>query len=441
VNPLNSQSIDMNKCVFIVLYPYKFTRFLWDLFKLDEFSKFAEVQVWDISKIINPGFSNSITAKSLYRKEVVNIESIVALILHLRAFVKQNKKNNICILNEVTRFSPMSLLVEFFLCFYLKFVDAKVLDQFNGGIPMSYPSLNVNNNSRNGVFGYFDKICWLIKDSANIRELAFRVTSYASAVIGKLFPTNTTHRLVAGSSWHNSALKGIKSGTKIIFGHSNDYSSYLTSLKLPFMEIHKRQKTAVLLDCPGPMFCDDYAITKRKVFFTSEVWYPALAQFFDYLEGKTEVIVEICGHYKSDHMSPAPCFGNRNVKYGLTHDMVRQSEYVMTCNSTAISYAVLYRKPVLFIYSTQLSFDSLLMLEINGMAEMLGTVPINIDNFPEDIERYLKVDEARYATYESEVLTSDPLGRPNHQIILEDIMGVSTETALYSDNKMSAHIK
>ena len=74
-------------------------------------------------------------------------------------------------------------------------------------------------------------------------------------------------------------------------------------------------------------------------------------------------------------------------------------------------------------------------------SETLGTKPININDLPKDIERYLKVDEAKYAAYERDVLTSDPLGRPNYQIILEDIMGISTETALSGDNKMSDHIK
>ena len=67
------------------------------------------------------------------------------------------------------------------------------------------------------------------------------------------------------------------------------------------------------------------------------------------------------------------------------------------------------------------------MDNINGMAEVLGTTPINIDNFPKDIERYLRVDETKYSSYESEVLTSYPLGRPNFQIILEDIMGITTQ--------------
>jgi hypothetical protein len=424
---LNSPDIDMKKNIFIVIYPYKLTGFLWDLLELDEISKYAEVQIWDISKIINPGFANSIAAKSLCRKEVVSIESIFALILHLRAFRTQNKKSNVCILNEVSKSSLMGLLVELVLYFNMKFVDAKIFDQFIGGVPLSFPSQIVNNNSKNVATVFYDKICRCIKNSTSIKELALIVTSYALAKIGKLFPATIAFRFVAGSSWHNFALQSIKTDTKIIFGHSYDYSNYLTSLKLPFMEMSEWQETAVLLDSAGPMFNSDSSMKKRKVFFTSEVWYPAMTKFFDYLEAKTGVIVEVCGHYKSDHMSPAPCFGNRNVKYGLTRDMVRRSEYVVTCHSAAISYAVIYRKPILFIYSTQLSFDPISMHSINGTAKLLGAVPINIDDFPEDIHPYLKVDEAKYAAYESEVLTSDPLGRPNYQIILEDIMGIMVD--------------
>ena len=67
------------------------------------------------------------------------------------------------------------------------------------------------------------------------------------------------------------------------------------------------------------------------------------------------------------------------------------------------------------------------MRNTNIMAEMLGTTPINIDDFPDDIERYLNVDDVKYSVYERKLLTSDPLGRTNAQIIMEDIMGISED--------------
>ena len=420
----------MNKNVFIVIYPYKFTEFLWNLVELDELSKFTEVQVWDISRIINPGFANSIAVQSLYRKEVVQIESISALLSQFHSFVKQYKESNICILNEVSKNSPLGLLVELILGFYVKSTDAKVFDQFIGGVPILYPGEIAAQKSEAPAFGLYRKIIRLIKYSTNFKDISFKVSAYTSTLIGKLIPTTLTHRFVAGTAWHDLALKSLTSDTKIIFGHSYDYSNYVASVAQPFVEIDKDQNTAVLLDTPGPLFTSDYELTKRTVTVTAPVWYPALIKYFDFLERKTGVIVEIAGHYKSNHISPAPCFDNRIVKYGMTREMVQRSEYVITRCSTAISYAVLYRKPVVFIYSTQLSIDKEAMRNINGMAEMLGNAPVNIDDYPDDIEKYLKVDEVKYAAYERELLTSDPLGRPNFRIILEDIMGIATQSAL-----------
>jgi hypothetical protein len=235
---------------------------------------------------------------------------------------------------------------------------------------------------------------------------------------------------VAGSTWEAFGKQDLPVGTNLVFGHSHDYSIYLTTIKFPPSQKSKKQRTAVLLDAAGPMFNSDSSLTKRRVFITSEIWYPALSNFFTILEKRTKVIVNVSGHYKSTHISPAPCFGNRNVIYGSTCNMVYHSDYVITRCSTAISYAVIFRKPILFIFSTQLSFDVQAMREINGMAEMLGTTPINIDYFPDDIELYLKVDEAKYAAYEIDVLTSSPLGRPNFQIILEDIMEIPIQATI-----------
>ena len=83
---------------------------------------------------------------------------------------------------------------------------------------------------------------------------------------------------------------------------------------------------------------------------------------------------------------------------------------------------LLYKKPILFIYSDELLLDKEMMYNINGMAHTLGTKAININDIPKDIENYLTIDELKYAAYERDVLTSRPLGKPNYQIIIDEIM-------------------
>ena len=160
------------------------------------------------------------------------------------------------------------------------------------------------------------------------------------------------------------------------------------------------------------------------MYFTSEVWYPALSNFFEFLEGDRQLTVRVAGHYKTNFDSPSLLFGNREVIYGRTPELVASSKFVITRISTAISFAVLYKKPIIFIYSDQLLKDSEFMSQIISISNVLGTSPINIDHFPTNLESYLRVNEDKYRKYTLDFLTSKPNGVPNYRIILQDIMGV-----------------
>ena len=355
------------------------------------------------------------------RKEVLNIQSIKSLIVKLRAL--ENKNSNVSAFIQIPTANIFYFLVKAILSFYLKKMNAKVFDQFIGGVPI-LSEIRIDNNSRNIILRSYKKFNQALKYSTNLQEFFVKLSSYFAHKLSTIFPFYQTHRLVAGTIWHEYALKNIKPSIKIIPCHTYDYSAYLDSTLSPKFKMQKTNKKAVLLDAPGPLFIGDNSLSKRKDFFTSDIWYPALNIFFDFLESNTGVTIEVAGHHYSNHISPAPCFGNREVKYNLTRETVQQSNFVVTRNSTAISYAVIYRKPIIFIYSNQLESDSMNMRYTHFLAEMLGTKAINIDNFPSDFESYLKVDDDKYAFYEKALLTSDPMGRPIRQIILEDIIGV-----------------
>lgn len=207
----------------------------------------------------------------------------------------------------------------------------------------------------------------------------------------------------------------------MVFGNSLDYNNYILSRSLDAFEENK----AILLDRPGPAFNSDYIFEKRSERTTSEVWYPQLSLFFEKIEKETGVLVDIAGHYKSSHPAVSPLFGNRNVYYGQTRELVQKCKFVITISSTAISYAVLYKKPIILIFSNQLKLDKFKMREIYFLSNLLGITPINIDEPPIDINNFLTVDEAKYENYKKCCLSSDNTGKPNHQIILHDIMDIS----------------
>ena len=266
-----------------------------------------------------------------------------------------------------------------------------------------------------------------------MQELRVRIAVTIFRTLARTYSGALTHRLVAGQHYFPEGLRGKRKGTTMLFGHSDDYSNYLRTSLDNTAEITHSQKFAVMLDAPGPAFPDDHIQLGRTPPSTAAIWYPALAKFFDRLEASTGVSVEIAGHYKSTHPPLAACFGNRAVHYGRTLEQVRDCEFVITRDSMAVSYAVVFRKPVIFIYSDEIAAERFSMQWPLHMASWLGTIPINIDNPPTNFTSLLQVNETKYKAYETACLTSATTSRPNYQIILEDIMGITTASGPDTD--------
>jgi len=417
------------KAILIVIYSYKFLEFMWNLLELDEFKRFVDVQVWDISSITTPKFSEGVVVGRSARNEVITCASMRDYVTRLFALRRQADHTNICLLNGIKRSNPAEFLCELFLVFVLKNKNVKVFDLYNGGVPIVYPKYNENENdyaTQQGS-GFFAKIARFISRMTTLTEAWRAIRASFLIRLSKIVPTALTHRLVAGEQWLSVAVRDKRHGIRIVKCHSYDFSNHLLAGKASFSQQRIGSKTAVFLSSANPAFGSDEILMGGDQLFTSEVWYPALVRFFNFLESSTGVTVEIAGHYKSAFPAIAPCFGNRPVYYGKTREMVRKSDYVVTIASTAISYAVLFKKPVIFIYSNQLKNSRNPMQDIYGMAAMLGTKPVNIDEPDIEISRLLKVNEEKYLDYENACLTSARSQKPNFQIILEEIMNIRVD--------------
>jgi len=413
--------------LFVVIYPYKFTDFVYDLIELGEFKRYCDVLVLDISMITTPKFSKGVSAKRSEKNEVVTLSSLLSFIRRIYELRKRSAKINICVLNEVSYSSPSEFICNLIITAFLRRTSIVILELYNGGVPIHYLGGAARHNELDQNSGFLAKALRFIKNTSTLSEAGKKILSVLFGSLARFMPSATTHRLVAGEDWLKLARqrKPASNQIKLVFGHSHDYSNNLLhKLKSPAFALPQK-KIAVLLDGAGPMYGSDSVYMGRKVYFATDVWYPALTRFFDRLEDQTGVQIEIAGHYKSTHSAIAPCFGNRPVHYGKTRELVQNSEFVVTRASTAISYAVMFKKPIIFIYSNQLKEDHLVMRDIRGMAAMLGNEPVNIDEPPIDIGCLLKIDEGRYRNYENVCLTSSSSQRPNVQIILEDIMNIN----------------
>ena len=414
----------MNKLL-VVLYPYKFNNFIDKLLEIDEFRKFINVEIWDLRSIT--GKQDSKNSYHQYDTEI-NLIPIKSKLNFITNVIKLRHKSNnavdVYILNELDYREPSQLLCNMILGFILRKSKVQAVELTNGGMPYWYESTDTLN--RRSEKSFFQKIYTLFSEYST-QYVVKTILEYLAGSLGKLSPSITTHTLAAGSQ-SQSIARDCGRTVKMVMGHTQDYSNtLLDQIELKPKHVAANAfKDVIYLDQGWPAFPIDPGFGKFNP-LTKNIWYPALNRFFNSLEKSQNTRIRIAGHYKSNYEPQDQHFEMREVLYGNTKSLIRNCRFVIACYSTSISYAVIFRKPIIFIYTDEYQFDPHLMRHIFGLAAILGCNPINIDHFSDSISDYLKVDEDKYKYYERTVLTSGVSRRPNAQIILEDVMGIDTE--------------
>lgn len=184
--------------------------------------------------------------------------------------------------------------------------------------------------------------------------------------------------------------------TEILFGHTLDYDLYLNNGK-PWQSLNG--KTAVFIDQYLP-YHPDFARFNIGCYVKAQTYYPALRRFFEFIKENTNATVEVAAHPRSDYSRHPESFAGYSISKGETRDLVARSSCVIAHNTTAVNFAVLYRKPIIFITTKELQ-ASPLQAHIQTIANWLGKEPINIDEplTHVDLAFEITVNEQQYNSY------------------------------------------
>ena len=411
--------------ILLVLFQHKLGEFFYNMFELPQFEPFCEVVVWDLSLLTNPKWAQALSYERSARSNVITVATWASFFRHVSDLANISATRPISIRHFLPNSAAAMMITAFVSLTFLR-RGAKQFYMHNGGLPIFRIPIAPNNpnNSRNPILiARFQKF---IAHVSSLSDLKTRVSFSINKNIARIFSGAVTHQLLAGEHYVHEALRFPNKRTKLVFGHSDDYSNYARSIQQSSKQVFHTTNLAVMLDSNEPHSVGDDTLINRPHRLTAANWFPAITKLFDQLESQTGVSIAIAGHYKSQLPPIAACFGNRPVHYGKTLELISNCKFVITTYSTAISYAVILRKPVIFIYSDELEADGLAMQWTFDMAGFLGTQAININRLPSDLTTLLTVDEERYKAYEKACLTSVGPSRTNAQIILEDIMGIST---------------
>jgi hypothetical protein len=187
----------------------------------------------------------------------------------------------------------------------------------------------------------------------------------------------------------------IDSRTEILNAHGIEYDLYLKNRE---QDILSKSDKVVFLDTCGP-FHPDRAIFKTQFPCSEKEYYSNLNFFFNMIETKFGCRVVIAAHPKSKYEEMPEFFEGRQVLRGETHNLVKDSKFVITAGSTAVYFAVMYKKPIIFLAlnpDCANEFD----LKINPIASALGKSPLCWSkNSSVDLEAELGIDEEKYSQF------------------------------------------
>ncbi len=181
-----------------------------------------------------------------------------------------------------------------------------------------------------------------------------------------------------------------------IYSHSLDYNNYLDLKNAS----NKTKKIVTFVD-QNLAFHQDFVIKNKKPIVSAKNYYYHLFKYFNFIEQKYKVKVVIASHPKKGLKNKYLTKSNCRIFFNKTPELIKQSKFVIMHYSTAVSYGILFKKPILFITNNELKKNRQ-GYQINNMAKLLGSKVINIEKNFKKIK--LKINLKKYKHFKDDYL-------------------------------------
>jgi hypothetical protein len=189
--------------------------------------------------------------------------------------------------------------------------------------------------------------------------------------------------------------------THILWTHCIDYDIFLQNSGKNFSPY---PDCAIFLDDFLP-FHPDFTMINDNAPISPEDYYPKLCTFFSYMEHNFGARIIIAAHPRSTYEKLPDYFEGRSIIRGETEQLVKQCSFVIVHASTSINFAILYKKPIIFL--TMDAFNKNVGISrmgeiIENMASLLGKIPHNLDDpFSIDFDKEMEIQINAYEAYKN----------------------------------------
>ena len=209
--------------------------------------------------------------------------------------------------------------------------------------------------------------------------------------------------------------------TEILKVHSFDYDIYLRVAK-----VHgdgRLPPYAVFID-QDLCFHSDFIFQGMPFVVTPERYFPAVCRALRKVSGDLHLQLRIAAHPRARYFQRfADYFEGIPIEYGKTAELIRDCHLVVCHDSTAIHFAVLFEKPILFVTTDELlpTYEGRSILQA---AAALRKSAVNLDRRLEGVDwrRESYVDAANYRDYRNKYIKIDGTPeRPMWETIIDHI--------------------
>jgi hypothetical protein len=237
------------------------------------------------------------------------------------------------------------------------------------------------------------KINTLFKLFLNIKKTFYMFNQFIQKKQNNIIKSDCEIFIAGGLA----ALKKIKKNN-IIKAHSMDYDVYLKTKDIKSNENSK--KYAVFLDQDMANHPDPIVLgIEREV--DELKYYEVLTKFLKNFEKNSKLKVIISIHPKSRNKNLQNLLHGIEFSKENSATLVKNSSLTLLHDSTAISFAILFNKPTLFLTSNHLN-KTQFGPRIKNVAKIVNSRIINMDNFLEkkiSTEGMFQFDQSRYKDY------------------------------------------
>ena len=153
-----------------------------------------------------------------------------------------------------------------------------------------------------------------------------------------------------------------------------------------------------------------------------EDYYREINAFFDIIERKYNRPVVIAAHPKAFLYKKADYFNGRKFFFNATVCLSKYAEFIITHYSTAISYPIIFKKPILFVYTDELKcnmpnhYDYIIYL-----SKMLHSNVVNANSDNLEIPM-LSVEDSVYDDYSRNYIYSKEVKGIMSSVLLIDFL-------------------